>query len=115
MAHYAFLDENNIVTEVITGRHEWEEVEGITDWEKAYGDYRGQKCVRTSYNSNIRGTYAGIGFSYNEEEDIFITPQPFESWIRNGSFWEAPTPYPADDKEYTWDEATLSWVEVPTE
>lgn len=115
MAHYAFLDENNIVTEVITGRHEWEEVDGITDWEKAYGDYRGQKCVRTSYNSNIRGTYAGIGFSYNEEEDIFIAPQPYLSWIRSGSFWEAPTPYPTDGLIYQWVESDLNWQVIPTE
>lgn len=112
MAHYAFLNENNIVTEVITGRNEWEEVDGIKDWEKAYGDYRGQKCKRTSYNSKIRGTYAGIGFSYNEEEDIFIAPKPYPSWNRVGSFWEAPTPMPTDGKIYIWDETTLSWKEI---
>lgn len=71
MAHYAFLDANNIVTEVITGRNEWED--GI-DWEKYYGDLRGQKCLRTSYNNNIRGKYAGIGDLYDELNDVFITP-----------------------------------------
>ena len=76
MAHYAFLDENNIVTEVITGRDEWEEVDGITDWEKAYGDYRGQLCKRTSYNGNIRYNYAGIGYSYDPIDDAFIAPMP---------------------------------------
>jgi hypothetical protein len=76
MAHYAFLDENNIVTEVITGRNENEIVDGITDWEKAYGDYRGQKCVRTSYNGNIRYNYAGIGYSYDPIDDAFIAPMP---------------------------------------
>jgi hypothetical protein len=70
MAHYAFLDENNIVTEVITGRDEWEEVDGITDWEKAYGDYRNQKCVRTSYNSKIRGTYAAVGIGAQQREAV---------------------------------------------
>ena len=76
MAHYAFLDDNNIVTEVITGRDEWEEVDGITDWEQAYGDYRGQKCLRTSYNGNIRYNYAGIGFTYDPIDDAFIAPMP---------------------------------------
>jgi hypothetical protein len=76
MAHYAFLDENNIVTEVITGRNEWEEVDGITDWEKAYGDYRGQKCVRTSYNGKIRYNYAGVGYIYDPIDDAFIAPMP---------------------------------------
>jgi len=76
MAHYAFLDENNIVTEVITGRDEWEEVDGITDWEKAYGDYRGQVCKRTSYNGKIRYNYAGIGFTYDPIDDAFIAPAP---------------------------------------
>jgi hypothetical protein len=76
MAHYAFLDENNIVTEVITGRNETEVVDGITDWEKAYGDYRGQVCKRTSYNGNIRYNYAGIGFTYDPIDDAFIAPAP---------------------------------------
>lgn len=76
MAHYAFLDENNIVTEVITGRDEWEEVEGITDWEKAYGEYRGQTCKRTSYNGKIRYNYAGIGYTYDPIDDAFIAPMP---------------------------------------
>jgi len=111
MAHYAFLDQNNIVTEVIPGRDEWEEVDGITDWEQAYSEIRGQVCKRTSYNSNIRGTYAGIGYSYNEEEDIFIAPQPYPSWTRSGSFWQAPTPMPEDGKIYEWDEGSLSWIE----
>lgn len=109
MAHYAFLDENNIVTEVIVGRNEDEVVDGISDWEAHYGEFRGQRCVRTSYNSNIRGTYAGICYSYNEEEDIFVTPQPFPSWIRNGSFWEAPTPMPTDGQKYVWVEDNLNW------
>jgi hypothetical protein len=76
MAHYAFLDDNNIVTEVIVGRDEWEEVDGITDWEKAYGDYRGQRCLRTSYNGNIRYNYAGIGYTYDPIDDAFIAPMP---------------------------------------
>jgi hypothetical protein len=72
MAHYAFLDENNVVTEVITGRNEDEIVDGISDWETYYGEFRGQRCVRTSYNNKIRVRYAGIGMSYNEDLDAFI-------------------------------------------
>ena len=112
MAHYAFLNEENIVTEVITGIHETELIEGL-DTEIWYGNFRGQVCKRTSYNGNIRGIYAGIGFTYNETEDIFITPQPYPSWIREGSYWNAPIPRPTDGKFYEWDEATTSWVEVP--
>lgn len=111
MAHYAFLDENNIVTEVIVGKDENELLDGITP-EEWYGNFRGQKCVRTSYNCSIRGAYAGIGYSYNEEEDIFVAPQPFPSWHRVGSGYEPPVLMPTDNKSYTWDEETLSWIEV---
>ena len=111
MAHYAFLDNNNVVTEVIVGIDETELIEGL-DPETWYGNFRGQTCKRTSYNSNIRGTYAGIGYTYDEEEDIFIEPQPFTSWTRSGSFWNPPTPRPTDGKFYSWNEATLSWEEV---
>jgi hypothetical protein len=76
MAHYAFLDENNIVTEVIPGRHEWEIVDGVSDWEKWYGDFRGQLCKRTSYNGNIRYNYAGVGFTFDPIDDAFIAPVP---------------------------------------
>jgi hypothetical protein len=110
MAHYAFL-ENNIVTKVIVGIDETELIEGLSP-EIWYENFLGKVCKRTSYNNKIRGIYAGIGYSYNEEEDIFIEPQPFPSWIRSGSFWNAPIPMPTDDKLYTWDEETLSWEEV---
>ena len=73
MAHYAFLDENNIVTEVITGIDETELIEGL-DPETWYGNFRGQKCVRTSYNGNIRGKYAGIGDTYDPVNDVFVSP-----------------------------------------
>ena len=78
MAHYAFLDENNIVTEVITGRNEDEVVDGISDWEQHYGDFRGQVCKRTSYHGNIRKNYAGIGMSYDPIRDAFIPPKCHE-------------------------------------
>ena len=75
MAHYAFLDENNIVTEVITGIDETELIEGL-DPETWYGNFRNQVCKRTSYNSNIRCNYAGIGYLYDAEADAFIAPNP---------------------------------------
>jgi len=112
MAHYAFLDENNIVTEVITGRNEWEVVDGITDWEAAYGEIRGQVCKRTSYNHNIRKQYAGIGYTYDAVNDVFIAPQPFASWSLNQNFdWQPPTPMPTEGEWY-WDEDSLSWLEI---
>lgn len=74
MAHYAFLDESNIVTEVIVGKDETEVLDGLTP-EEWYGNFRGQTCVRTSYNATIRGKYAGIGDIYDPIEDIFYTPE----------------------------------------
>jgi hypothetical protein len=77
MAHYAFLDENNIVTEVIVGKDETELIDGLSP-EEWYGNYRGQRCIRTSYNGNIRGCYAGIGYFYDEDLDEFIGLEPTE-------------------------------------
>jgi hypothetical protein len=116
MAHYAFLDENNIVTEVITGIDETELIEGL-DPETWYGKFRGQTCKRTSYHGNIRGKYAGIGDTYNEELDAFIEPKPFNSWILNTQTfsWEAPIPYPEDDNSYDWDENSGAWVKIESE
>jgi len=74
MAHYAFL-ENNIVTEVIVGKEETELIDGL-DPETWYGNFRGQVCKRTSYNGNIRYNYAGIGYTYNPDDDAFIAPRP---------------------------------------
>ena len=111
MAHYAFLDDSNIVTEVIVGIDETELIEGKSpeDW---YGEFKGQKCVRTSYNSKIRYNYAGIGYTYDEEADAFIPPKPFESWVLNDKFsWVAPIDYPQDEKDYCWDEEAGNWIE----
>lgn len=114
MAHYAFLDENNVVTEVIKGRDENEIVDDISDWETYYGNIRNQVCKRTSYNNNIRKQYAGIGFTYDETADVFIAPQPFPSWVLDENYdWQAPIEYPADGNSYLWDESSLSWVESP--
>jgi hypothetical protein len=75
MAHYAFLDDNNIVTEVITGIDETELIEGL-DPETWYGNFRGQVCKRTSYNNNYRFNFSGIGYTYDEDADAFIAPEP---------------------------------------
>ena len=75
MAHYAFLDDSNIVTEVIVGKDETELIDGLTP-EQWYSEFRGQTCVRTSYHGNIRYNYAGIGFTYDPIDDAFIAPAP---------------------------------------
>ena len=119
MAHYAFLDENNIVTEVIVGIDEGEQ--GI-DWEHHYGEFRGQTCKRTSYNTSggvhngggtpYRKNYAGIGFTYDAARDAFTPPQPYASWLLNEDtcLWQAPVPYPDDGERYAWDEDQQQWV-----
>ena len=124
MAHYAFLDENNIVTEVIVGRNEDEVVNGISDWEAYYGQLRQQKCLRTSYNANIRGNYAGIGMTYDETNDVFLYPKDYPSWVLNDEFkWVPPVDYPftveyqkanRDCQRYVWDEESVSWIEFNT-
>ena len=112
MAHYAFLDENSIVIQVIAGRNEDEVVDGISDWEAHYSEVMGQRCVRTSYNNSIRKQYAGIGFTYNEEADVFIAPQPFPSWSLDVSYdWQPPVPYPSSGS-YHWDEGNQEWKEL---
>jgi hypothetical protein len=119
MAHYAFLDENNIVTEVIVGKDEGEE--GV-NWESHYSAFRGQICKRTSYNTHggvhsnggvpLRKNYAGIGYTYDAERDAFIPPKLFNSWVLNETtcLWEAPVPYPEDGGVYIWNETSVSWV-----
>jgi hypothetical protein len=116
MAHYAFLDENNIVTEVIVGRDEDEVVDGISDWEEFYGNERNQVCKRTSYNSNIRKHFAGIGYSYDEELDAFIAPKLFNSWIldKDSCSWIPPKEKPDNETLYFWNEESLDWVILET-
>ena len=110
MAHYAFLDENNIVTEVITGIDETELIEGL-DTETWYGNFRNQTCKRTSYNGNIRKNYAGLGYTYDSQRDAFIPPKPFPSWQLNEETCqlESPTAKPNDGFTYSWNEANLAW------
>jgi hypothetical protein len=118
MAHYAFLNENSVVIEVIVGKGEGED--GI-DWEAHYGAFRSQTCKRTSYNTHggvhangntpLRKNYAGVGYTYDSARDAFIPPQPFPSWTMSEQtcLWSAPTPKPTDG-DYSWDESTTSWV-----
>ena len=124
MAHYAFINENNIVTEVIVGKDEDDLdtlPEGFADWEEWYGDFRGQTCKRTSYNTignthtgdgtPFRGNYAGIGFTYDQVNDVFLAPQPYPSWVLNQTTWswEAPVAYPTDGEAYIWNENQGNW------
>lgn len=128
MAHYAFIDNDNIVVEVIPGRDEWEIIDGITDWEAYYTTRReGLRALRTSYNTvgnshvtggvPYRGNYAGLGFTYDEDLDAFIPPKPYDSWSLNEDtfLWKAPVDYPEDGGEYEWDEETVSWTEITNE
>jgi hypothetical protein len=116
MAHYAFLDSDNIVTEVITGIDETELIEGL-DTETWYGNFRGQVCKRTSYNGNYRKNYAGIGYTFDAELDAFIAPKPFESWVLDEETcrWEAPVAYPTDGERYIWDEEAADWALIESE
>ena len=110
MAHYAFLDDKNIVVEVITGIDETELIEGL-DTETWYGNFRNQVCKRTSYNGNIRKNYAGLGYIYDFERDAFIAPKPYTKWILNEETcqWEAPKPYPTDGNIYVWNNKKGVW------
>jgi len=118
MAHYAFLNMQNVVTEVIVGK---DETDGPTNWEIHYGNFREQVCKRTSYNTRggvhseggtpFRKNYAGIGYTYDFARDAFIPPKPFDSWTlnENSCLWEAPVTYPNDGQQYEWNEETTSW------
>lgn len=117
MAHFAELDQNNIVVRVITvsnselldGDGNEQEHIGVAFCQSLFGGIWKQ----TSYNASIRKNYAGVGYKYDSTKDAFIAPQPFSSWVLNETTcqWEAPTAYPSDGNEYHWDEATTSWVQ----
>lgn len=128
MAHYAFLDENNIVTQVINGRDEDEFVEDITDWEEHYGQVWGAVCKRTSYNSlgnwnptgkpAFRYNFASIGYKFDPTigpDGAFIPPKPYPSWTLNTEtcLWEPPIPMPdtIPHQSFKWDEELENWVE----
>ena len=132
MAHYAFIDENNTVVEVIVGRDEDDLIDGVDDWETYYSTKRdGMTAVRTSYNTRagvhydpetgdpsedqskaFRGNYAGLGMVYYFDADVFAHPQPYPSWTLDPACacWVAPMPKPADGAEYEWDEEAGEWV-----
>lgn len=128
MAHYAFLDSNNVVVKVITGVDETitqldngVEIGGSTEaWERFYENqpwHIGLTCKRTSYNAcgkegDYRGRYAGIGYTYNADADVFIAPKPFPSWRHAGNYeWEPPVPYPMHlEGQWFWDESSQQWV-----
>jgi hypothetical protein len=119
MAHYALLDRNNVVVQVITGK---DENEGIYDWELFYTQETRLQAKRTSYNTKggvhtlggtpFRKNYAGIGYTYDPQRDAFIPPKPYPSWVLNEDtcLWDAPVPMPSDGNMYQWDEATTSWI-----
>ena len=118
MAHYAFLNMQNIVTEVIVGK---DETDGPTNWEIHYGNIREQVCKRTSYNTQggvhsgggapYRKNYAGIGYTYDYVRDAFIPPKPYNSWTldENSCLWEPPVARPNDGQIYEWNEESGTW------
>ena len=108
MAHYALINENNIVEKVITGVDE-----SNFDWESCYGNITFCLCKRTSYSGSIRKNFAGIGYTFDSGRDAFIPPKPFASWVLNETTcqWEAPSAKPVDANFYAWDEGTTAWVQ----
>jgi len=118
MAHFAQLNEENLVTQVIVvANQDTADQDGVEN--EAIGiefctNLLGGKWVQTSYNANIRKNYAGIGYKYDATLDAFVPPQPYNSWLldEDKAQWKAPVDYPTEEGRYTWNEATTSWVEV---
>lgn len=111
MAHWAEIDENNIVLQVTVGDNNDPAGDEGYQW---LIDNLGGTWVKTSYNGNIRKQFAGIGFTYNPEADVFVAPQPFASWVLDDNFdWQPPVARPEGD--FYWDEESLSWIEIPVE
>ena len=116
MAHYAWLDENNLVVNVTVGVDEdvvQQGVGGSTEaWEAFYSQATGYTIKRTSYNNNIRKQYAGIGYTYDAVNDVFIAPQPYPSYSLDENFdWQPPTPMPTEGLQ-RWNEDSLSWLDA---
>ena len=120
MAHFAQIDENNMVVSVIVVDNKdtadangvEKEYIGAAFCERLFGG----TWKQTSYNGNIRKNYAGIGYTYHSDIDAFVSPQPFPSWTLDANAkWQAPVAMPTDDKMYSWDEATTSWIEIQGE
>lgn len=113
MAHYAYLDENNIVVAVTVGKDETELIDGL-DTETYYAQGTPYTVKRTSYNHKIRKQYASIGYSYDPVADVFVRPQPYPSWTLDENHdWQAPKPMP-ESGDYYWDEDAQEWVNVET-
>jgi hypothetical protein len=110
MAHFAELDANNTVVRVLVVPDEQEH----RGHDFLANDLKlGGTWIQTSYNNKIRKQYAGIGFTYDADADVFVAPQPFNSWsLDENHDWQPPTPMPTDGKKYAWDEDELAWVEV---
>lgn len=107
MAHFAKLDQNNVVIDVVVIRDEDETT--YADWRKQFGE----TYVQTSYNNRIRKQYAGIGFTYNKTADVFVAPQPFPSWTLDSNYdWQPPIPRPINKKAYRWNEEERIWAEI---
>lgn len=117
MAHFAEIDETNTVVQVIVVHNNELLEDGIESEAKGIAFCQslfGGNWVQTSYNGNIRKNYAGIGFTYDADLDAFLPPKPFDSWIlsQQTAKWHAPVPKPLDEKDYVWDEKSLSWVDI---
>jgi len=116
MAHFVQID-NGIVVNVIVVNNNELMVDGVESEQKGIEFCQtlfGGTWLQTSFNNNIRKQYAGIGFTYDETADVFIAPQPFASWSLDANYdWQAPIAYPADGKQYSWDETNQVWVEFP--
>jgi len=110
MAHYAEV-ENGIVLRVIVAEQDFIDAQEGTWVQTSYNTYGGQ---HTLGNTPLRKNYAGVGYTYDSTRDAFYAPQPYPSWVLddNTCWWEPPVAYPTDDKKYTWNEDTTSWVEV---
>lgn len=111
MAHYAYINDKNVVVGVIVGKDENELIDGL-DPEIYYAQGTPYIVKRTSYNNKIRKQYAGIGYSYDPVADVFITPQPYPSWILDENYdWQAPKPMPSEGL-WVWDEEAQEWMNV---
>jgi hypothetical protein len=119
MAHFAQLDEQNIVTQVIVVANEELLENGVESESKGIAfcqSLLGGNWKQTSYNGKIRKNYAGIGYTYDSQRDAFISPQPYPSWtlVEETCQWTSPVPMPTDGNLYVWDESTISWKVMPT-
>ena len=119
MAHFAQLDEDNVVTQVIVVHNNDCQIDGVESETAGVNFCKNlfgltSKWKQTSYNATIRKNYAGVGYKYDAQRDAFIAPQTFPSWVLNEDTcrWNAPVPYPENGKNYKWDESSALWVEI---